>query len=314
MRMPTNVDRLARAILIAGVSAAGLGSGAACVSPDTFLRTDDGGAGTGGNMGVDSGGAPGVGGMAVVSPMGGRSGGAGQTGGLGGAAGGSLGGRPGLGGATGQGGAGGGVAANLSDDFESTTPITDRWIAPQSGDVDSATGIACGDWAVIPEGTTTNHIYAQRSTTCTTSNPTWAAGGRTAWTDMRLQARVQFTTGSTSSSIITLGVRYKDPKDQYVLQYTMDGKIKVRARTMSSTTDLTTVPAANVKVPAVIGQWVTLGLSVSGSTVNVYVGTDRTAPPVLTATSTTAGLDMGGVAIGVSNGTAAFDDILVTPP
>ena len=317
-----NLERTARAALLAFFSVAGIvAGGGACVTPDTFLRGDGGtGTGMGGAVGVDSGGQTGLGGM-TTGPTGGSNGGAGHAGlggatGLGGAAG--LGGRTGQGGATGQAGATGqgggsvtGPVANFMDNFE-TGDVTTRWISdsPTNNALNPSSQPACGDWAVVADGAT-NHMFQQRASTCSSSNPSWAAGGDTRWTDMRLQAKVQFGAGTTTSTKITLAVRFTDDRTQYFIEYTNNGRFKIRSKTASSTSDVATL-ASNLAVPVAIGQWVTVGFAVSGSNLSVYLGEDRTAPPILTGTAT--GLTAGGIALGVSQGVASFDDILVTPP
>jgi hypothetical protein len=287
---------LAAALSIGCLACAGLG----CVSPDTFVR-DDGGdpgaqPGTGGTPGGGTGGTPGGGtGGTPVGGIGGRVGG--------------QGGRTGTGGM----GAGGrviGPAANFTDNFEGGND----WIS------DSPTNTALnpssspsGDWAVVADpAMASNHVFQQRSTTFGSSNPSWSANGSVDWTDMRLQARVQFGADASSSTKITLAVRFTDDRTHIFIEYTLDGRIKIRQKSGGSTDDLITTPASNTRVAVTAGQWITLGLAVSGGTVSVYLGTDRAAPPVLTATTT--GLVKGGIGVGVAQGTAIFDDVLVTPP
>jgi hypothetical protein len=241
--------------------------------------------------------------------MGGRGqGGSGQGGsGQGGAKTGG-GGMTGAGGRTGTGGSGTGgtvivgPGANFTEDFENAALVATHWLAPQSND-----STPCGTWALVAEGT--NHIY-QQSANC--SNASFAAGGSTDWVDMRLQARVRFPTGSTDT-VISIAVRYNSPKDLYWIEYTNNGGMKIRTRTSTgSTTDVAVLTSA-MRVPVPDGQWVTLGLAVSGTTVTAYLGDSRAAPPVLTATAA-AGQIKGGIAIGSSKGLASFDDVLVTPP
>jgi len=284
-------------VLAAGMALAS----AACVSPDVFLRdggdqpgSEGGGSGTAGESG--SGGSKGTAG----------SNGAGGhiTTGAGGTAVTGTGGRTGTAGAPGSGGTTViGPSANLMDNFE-TGDVTQRWIAPQSSD-----STPCGTWAVVADGAT-NHVYAQTSTACTSSNPSWAAGGSTDWVDMRLQVRVRFDATATTSTKITIGVRYNDPKDVYFIEYTNDGRIKIRERTTSITTDVAS-NTSNSRIPVPNGTWSTIGLGIKGSTISAYLGTDPTAAPVLTGTA--AGQVKGGIAIGVADGTASFDDVLVTP-
>jgi hypothetical protein len=286
------------------VLAAGLAlASAACVSPDVFLRdggdqpgSEGGGSGTAGATGTGGSGN----GTAGANGTGGHT-----TTGAGGTVVTGTGGRTGTAGATGSGGAiVTGPTANLMDGFE-TGDVTQRWIAPQSSD-----STPCGTWAVVADGAT-NHVYSQTSTACTSSNPSWAAGGSTEWVDMRLQVRVRFDASATTSTKITIGVRYNDPKDVYFIEYTNDGRIKIRERTTSSTTDVAS-NASNARIPVPNGTWSTIGLGIKGTTISAYLGTDPTAAPVLTGTA--AGQVKGGIAIGVADGTASFDDVLVTPP
>jgi hypothetical protein len=274
----------------------------ACVSPDTFNRdgsVDEGtggtvGGGTGGTSGPGSGGAPGAAGS---NGTGGHVGGAGGTTTT-----------VGVGGHTGFGGSIVGPTANFMEDFESPG-IADRWFwDSDTGSMLNPSSTSCGQWAVATDGATTNHMFSQ-SEAC--SGPSWAAAGNSGWTDMRLQARVMFPPGSTTSSPrIMIGVRFASDRDQIYIEYTMDGKLKIRQKIAAGGAPSDTSNTTKVAVP--VGQWVTVGLSVSGSTINAYLGDDRTAPPVITATA--VGLPAGGIAIGTTAGTASFDDVLVTPP
>jgi len=211
-----------------------------------------------------------------------------------------TGGRAGTGGASDAGSSGdAGGAVLLSDDFESPG-VGDRWIA------DPTLGGACGDWAVLTDGAT--HVY-QEQTSCS-SNPIWAAGGDTRWTDMTAQVRVKLIT-PTSSTRIVLAVRFQDEKNYYVLEYTPDGKIKIRTKVAGSSLDVAT-NASNARVAVVTGEWNTIGLSVSGPGSASMVTASLNGNPVLTGTAT--GLDSGGIAIGAQAAIAAFDDVVVTRP
>ncbi len=289
------------------VLAAGLALvGAACVSPDVFYR-DGGPAGEGGAPG------PGAGGSSV-NGSGGSNGAAGSTGaggnvvtGAGGhvvtGAGGTI--VTSAGGRTGTAGATGGVL--LMDDFE-TGNVGDRyfWDGPGLTRLNPS-GTPCGDWAVVADGTTTNHMFSQRAV-C--SGPSWAAGGDGGWTDMRIQAKVQFPAGATTTTRIMLGVRFGSDRDQFYIEYTNDGKLKIRQKLSAGGAPSDVSNTTKVAVPS--GQWVTIGLSVKGNTINAYLGADPTAPPVVTTTGVS--LVMGGIAFGTTGGPASFDDIVVTAP
>jgi hypothetical protein len=308
MRMNSNaLARASMRLLAAGVALAGV----ACVSPDTFTR--DGGdqpGGEGGGPGPGAGGGP-------ANGSGGSNGGAGSNGaggrvvsGAGGTVVTGSGGRTGSGGTTGSGGSTVvGPTPNLMDDFESGN-VADRyfWDSPTST-VLNPSGTPCGDWAVVLDGSTTNHMFSQRAT-C--SGPSWAAGGNTTWTNMRIQAKVKFPAGATPTTRIMLGVRFASDRDQLYIEYTNDGKLKIRQKigaggAPSDVSNTTKVAVTN-------DTWVTVGLSVSGSTINAYLGADPTAPPVITATAASTAMPMGGIAFGTTGGPASFDDILVTAP
>jgi Concanavalin A-like lectin/glucanases superfamily len=277
---------LARAATMIGAAVLVV-TGGGCVTPQT-LMPGDGGDATGGATG--GGGAIGQGGTT----------GGGSTG-LGGAT-------VGIGGRTG--GLGGaiiiGPGVTLTDDFEAGAA---RWIADPDPGLDPS-GTPCGNWAVIPDtALATNHVY-QQPTNC--SNPSWAANGSTEWIDMKLQARVRFDTGSTTSTKITLAVRFTNDRNQYYIEFSTDGKLKIRAKVEAGggSSDINDVSSTRVPVP--IGQWVTVTLAISGTTASVYLGDNPAAPPVITGP--VAGLAKGGIAIGVQQGAASFDDIRVTPP
>ena len=281
----------------------------ACVSPDSFIRTDGGpepgdpsGAGGGSARGGASG--AGTGGKTTGSGSGGS-----PASGAGGAIGG-LGGRPGIGGTTGAAGSSViGPAANFTDNFENND-IALHWLAPQNNTTLSGTNTPCGTWGVAADGAT-NHVYQQSSTACTDSNPSWAAGGAVTWTNMRLQVKVRFAPGA-SNTTITIAVRYNNPKDLYWVEFKNNGGLKIRTRTLTgSAVDVGSPLASNMRVAVPDGQWTTIGLSISGTTINAYLGDNPAAPPVLTGTA--SGQVSGGIAIGVATGTASFDDVVVTP-
>lgn len=297
-------------LLVAGLALAGV----ACVNPDSFVR--DGGdqppTGEGGGPGPGAGGGP-------ASGSGGSNGAGGHvTSGAGGAAVSGAGGRTttgaggavvtGSGGRTGTAGASGGVL--LMDGFE-TGNVADRyfWDSPTMTNLNPS-GTPCGDWAVVADDiNAANHMFSQRAV-C--SGPSWAAGGDGGWTNMRIQAKVKFPTGATTTTRIMLGVRFSSDRDQLYIEYTNDGKLKIRQKIAAggAPSDVSNT----TKVAVTNNTWVTVGLSVSGSTINAYLGSDPTAPPVITATAASTAMQMGGIAFGTTGGPASFDDILVTTP
>jgi hypothetical protein len=288
----------------------------ACVSPDVFLRDagdqpggEGGGPGTGGGIGSGSGGSSGSAGSNGAGGKTTTGTGGHVTTGAGGSvvtgAGGSV--VTGSGGRPGTAGASGGVL--FMDGFETGT-VGDRyfWDAPNMTNLNPSS-TPCGDWAVVLDGTTTNHMFSQRAT-C--SGPSWAAGGDSGWADMRIQAKVKFPAGSTTSTRIMLGVRFASDRDQLYIEYTNDGKLKIRQKVAAggAPSDVSNT----TKVAVTNDTWVTVGLSVSGSTINAYLGADPSAPPVITAVAASTAMPKGGIAFGTTGGPASFDDILVTTP
>lgn len=271
-----------------------LAGAAGCVSPDTFVR-NDGGPGAGGAVGA--GGGPGAGGG---TGTGGTTGAGGLTGAGGRTA---TGGRTGSAGSSGTGGTVIGPTANLMDDFE-TGNVADRWITDPASGLNGGSS-ACGSWGVAADGTT--QVFQER-TNCT-SNPSWAAGGNRNWTDMKVEAKVKFVSATGTSTRITLAVRFVDDRNQYFLEYTNDGRIKIRYNIGGSSTD---VMSSTGRVAVPNGTWNTVGLSVSGpasaSTVSAFLN------GVMVATGTASGLAAGGIGLGVQSGLASFDDVVVTPP
>jgi hypothetical protein len=279
-----------------------LAAAGACVSPDSFVRTDAApGGGTGGDAVTGGGGGPGAGGSPGTAGKPGSGGSPGVAGATGSA------GHVGTGGSPGTGGTVIGPTPNFTDDFEhgnswlSDSP-TNTQLNPSSS--------PCGDWAVVTDpGVATNHVFQQRTAACSSSNPSWSANGNISWTDMKLKARVQFGADATTSTKITLGVRFFDDRTNYFIEYPLNGRIKIRSKTASSTTDVNSL-ASNLAVAVLPGQWVTIALAVSGSTLSVYLNDSPT--PVLTGTATV--VTAGGIGLGVAQGTALFDDVVVTAP
>jgi hypothetical protein len=280
----------------------------ASCSPDSGSSSgpDIGPIETGGTTDVATGGATGSGGSADtggVTSAGGytSTGGASGVFGSGGSMGGADSGAAGSGG-TSAGGAptGTGGASILPtgtlffDDFEDGD--TKGWIA----DVDDGTNV--GNWGVVTDGST--KVYEEQTEY---SDPSFTVGGDVSWTDQALEAKVKFVSSSTSSPIAYLAIRLTTKKTYYFLEFhadTTNGSLKVRKRVDGSTTDL--ISSYKTGMPVVVGTWYTIGLSAIGSTISAsFDGTSI-------GTATDSELTHGGIALGVVDAVAAFDDVKVT--
>ena len=98
-----------------------------------------------------------------------------------------------------------------------------------------------------------------------------------------------------------LALRVLDFDTFYFLEL-IDDRIKLRKRSLGSTTDLTTVDLT----PLAIDTWHTLRFSAIGTTLSVSL--DGT--PV--ATTSDAELVAGGIAFGANESGVAFDDVIAT--
>jgi hypothetical protein len=284
------------ALLVAVVAVIVAGPG--CSDPDLYYRHQDAGgvdriavttagtAGTGAAGHIGTTGAAGTTAVAGTTGIAGTTGSAGTTGRAG---------TTGTGGTTGAAGitgaAGTGLPAPnavLSDDFEDGDSM--GWIADTM----------YGNWMVIPDGT--GKVYADQMSD---SNLSWAIGGKINWTDQVVSTRVKFTTLTSSSASAFLAVRYMN-KDAYYLAYLKaDGSLKIRKRVDGSTDDIATYKS---NMPVVVGTWYTLGLSAVGTTLTASIN------GMMVATGTDSALTAGGIALGVQNAVASFDDVKVSPP
>jgi hypothetical protein len=282
-------------LLIVGGCAPDAGSGAAS-EPSVDTGGTAGLAGTGGapsTGGIAStGGAPMTGGAA---PTGGATGS--STGGASNTGADASAGRGGSSGATGGGGNGGtGLPPGVLwfDNFEDGD--TKGWVA----DADDGTNV--GSWAVVTDGAT--KVYKEQNEY---SDQSWTVGGDVAWTDQHLETKVEFVSTSNGDAIAYLAVRLTTKDTYYFLEFhanATNGSLKVRKRVSGSTTDL--VSSYKTGMPVIVGTWYTIGLSAIGSTITGYFN----GAPIGNATDTE--LTHGGVALGIVDGVAEFDEVKVT--
>jgi hypothetical protein len=183
------------------------------------------------------------------------------------------------------------------DNFESDTvgspPPLAQWI---QGDTD--TGL--GTWTVVGDGS--NKVLQG---VATGSDFTVDIGGAAAWTDYTFQVDVKVISGSSWEVGVYGRFALGSDKANFYEAYMDDsGGVKLRVKLDGSTTDLgskskaTTAPTLNTTY--------SFKLDMRGGNVTISVnGVVR----VMVADAT---LTAGGIGVIVSNGTAEFDNVVVT--
>jgi hypothetical protein len=186
----------------------------------------------------------------------------------------------------------------LSDDFEDQD-ATDWYAADMNG----TRAVTMQD---------SGYAYVMTST-----SKAMSVGGDVTWTNQRLEVKVKFLEAA-NSPVLYVMARWADAKSYIVIEFRPgdssdpEGDMKLRQSDGGSTTDLCRFKPASV-LP---NTWYTIGLSVSGglgSTATLLFGGQAVTadkPCALTKEKPVA----GGVALGIQNGSAAFDDVLVKVP
>jgi hypothetical protein len=278
-----------------------------CFSTEGYRRDPDvaGAAGTTGGAGTT--GAAGSTGAAGTAAMAGTTGAAGVVasagtsgaaarGGTTGAAGTtSTSGSAGTTATTGRGGSGsgtGGTAASgttlFMDNFETGNPLT-SWL---SGDKEAGQGT----WSVATDGSKVFQGVAS------SGDFTIQVNGDTRWTDYSVEADLKVTSGSGYE--VAIYGRFTTFESFYIMMMDDVGQVQVRRRLNGSTTTLGAKwkPATE---PA-IGTKFRFKLEFRGTTINAYVD------GVMRVSTSDTMLPSGGIGIGVSQGTAQFDNVVVT--
>jgi hypothetical protein len=245
---------------------------------------------------LPSGGAPGTAGAAMAAGAGNTTAGAAgsataHAGASGGGASGSLGGAS----AAGAGNTGPvTVGLPFVEDFESGKIAPSLWTAVADQVVDPA----FTDWSVVADDT---GKAAQLSSDGTER---FIVGGNSAWTDQKIELRVQTVSGKPE---IDVALRYHAVKEYYYIEFE-DSHFKVRDRS-GANSDLT---PTGTKPAVVAGTWYKLTFQIVGTTLTASLNDTV----VVTGDFTKTPIAAGGIAIGVGTGTgvALFDDIHVTAP
>jgi hypothetical protein len=183
------------------------------------------------------------------------------------------------------------------DDFEDGDDV--NW-APDVADGNDV----LGSWAVVEaEG---GRYYAQ--TDASFDDDSWAVGGHVQWTDVAVEARFRFTeVRAMEDAVVMLAVRFQSKDDYYYLQYSGDGTLKIRTRVGGEEPELA---SQEVNAAAAVGEWIDLGLTVRGTSLEASVDGTLVSSEVVDADLTS-----GGIALGVrENAAVEFDDVKVTAP
>jgi hypothetical protein len=176
----------------------------------------------------------------------------------------------------------------FSDNFEEKS-APGNWL---SGD--KQTGL--GTWAVMTDGSQVFEGVAAGS------DFTTQVSGNTTWTDFTMSADVKVTAGSSYE--VALYGRFTTWDSYYIMYMDDSGAVQVRRRLNGSTTTLGTKSKA-ATAPA-IGSLHTFKLAFSGPNITA------TVDDVVRVTTTDTMLPTGGIGLGISNGTAEFDNVVVT--
>lgn len=155
--------------------------------------------------------------------------------------------------------------------------------------------LMAGEWAIVADGAT--KVYQP---VAPVSELEFAVGGKTAWTDVALKVRVKLADPDSGAQI---AVRFKDGKT-YLFMEMAEGKYKLRGRADGSTQDLV---SPSPKPTIVAGTWYTVGITIKGTSASLTLN-----DTLIGSGTCDALISNGGVALGVAEGSVAFDDLTVT--
>jgi hypothetical protein len=155
--------------------------------------------------------------------------------------------------------------------------------------------MTAGPWVVVDDAG--NKVYQPQAPL---SDLELAVGGNTAWTDVTMTVKVRLADAQSGAQVV---LRFKDPKTYLVVEMAV-GKYKLRGRANGSTTDLVS-PSPKPTITA--GTWYTVGIAAKGTTATLTLDGMPIGSPVMCS----ALISNGGIALGVAEGSASFDDVSV---
>jgi hypothetical protein len=179
----------------------------------------------------------------------------------------------------------------FSDNFEAGT--ASAWTPNSSGDF----SVASDGSFVYRQGTVVNALRV-------------ASAGSAAWQNQSVQARIKVLafggTTASSSYFAALYARYTDENNHYYVALRSDGKISIRRKIAGSNASIGSAITPGQLIAA--GTWYTVKLEVIGTTLNAYV--DGVQYDSVTDSSFAA----GKIALGSTNASVVFDDVVVSQP
>jgi hypothetical protein len=151
-------------------------------------------------------------------------------------------------------------------------------------------------WSIFTDGS-----FVYRATN--TSGYARATAGSTSWTDQAVEARLKAISWNGSNRFALVGARFVDINNYYYVALRTNNTIELKRLVANAPTTL-----ASKSLTFGTGTWYKVKLEAVGSTLRVYVD------DVLQLTATDTTFASGKMVLGVWNGTAEFDDVLVTDP
>jgi hypothetical protein len=256
--------------------------------PDPMPR---GGVGNGGSLAGSGAGTPT--GVAGTAPPAGSSG-AGSVGSGAAAGQAASGGTSSAAGVNGTGGSSGSTASPVDTNLPFSEDFED---GQANGFLPWNKELTAGAWDVVPDAA--GKVYQPHAPL---SELEFAVGGSSQWTDVSFFVKVRLADEDSGANLL---VRMKDP-DTYLVVEMAVGKYKLRGRASGSTTDLV---APSPKPVILARTWYTVGVAIKGSAATLTLD-----QAVIGTATAQAAISSGGIAVGVSEGSASFDDIRVVAP
>jgi hypothetical protein len=182
----------------------------------------------------------------------------------------------------------------FTEDFESGMIQPKLWTAVADQVPDST----FAKWAVVADDT------GKAAQLTSDGTERFLVGGNSAWTDQKLELRVQIVSGSPE---VDIAFRYQALKNYYYLELA-DKHFKVRDRS-GINDDL--LPTGD-KPPIAAGTWYKITLQIKGTAVTGSLND----VVIVSGNFATTPIAAGGIAIGVGSGSGVvlYDDIHVTAP
>jgi hypothetical protein len=164
-------------------------------------------------------------------------------------------------------------------------------------------------WAIVA-GDAGSKFYS--GTLNSNSNIALAANGNATWTDVSVEAKVRIRMfgGSSTSFFAGLCVRVASADTFYCVALRSDGRLGIRGKAAGQSAANLAGADISVTPPISADVWYTLRVVTHGSAVTVYYNGTMVETVTLPGCPSAG----GGIALGLANATADFDDVRVTVP